>query len=57
MKLKKPKKETPTLVNFKIRKDDLKLVIGKADKYAAGNISRWIRHAAINHVPKRKDLD
>lgn len=57
MRLKKPKKEKAILVNFKIEKNLLRMLTAKAKKYANGNISRWLRFAGINHVPKRKELE
>ena len=29
----------------------------KANLYTEGNVSEWILYAAINHVPKRSDLE
>ena len=28
----------------------------KADLYAGGNMSAWLRYAALNHTPKKKEL-
>lgn len=56
MEIKKPRKPKPTLVNLKVHKDELKAIMGKAKKYAKGNISFWLRYAGANHIPKRKDL-
>lgn len=56
MKLKKTKKNAPVLVNFKMEKADIKLMVSKAKKYTKGNISQWLRFSSVNHVPKRKDL-
>jgi hypothetical protein len=56
MKIKKPAKEKPVLVNLKVMKKELKALTAKARKYAGGNLSLWLRHAGTNHIPKRKDL-
>lgn len=56
LSLKKPRKEKPTLVNFKLNRKDLKALTARAKRYANGNISLWLRHAGLNHVPRRKDL-
>ncbi len=48
-----PKKQ---LVNFKVTSKEMKLIQNNADKYAGGNYSAWLRHAAINYKPAKKDL-
>jgi hypothetical protein len=42
--------------NFKISDDDKNLIKKNAEQYAEGNISEWIRFAAINYKPRKKDL-
>lgn len=54
--LKKPSKEVPKLMNFKANTEDRKVIAARAKKYAKGNVSLWLRHAAMNYTPKRKDL-
>lgn len=56
LKIRKPAKEKPTLVNFKVSKRDLRVLIARARKFAGGNISLWLRHAGMYYVPRRKDL-
>lgn len=29
----------------------------KADKFANGNVSLWMRYSSINHTPKESDLE
>lgn len=55
-KLKKPVKAKPKLINLKVPNADLALIAKKAKKFAGGNVSLWLRHAGIHHVPKSKDL-
>lgn len=50
------KKEQTELVNFKIKKDEKKAIMAKAKKYAGGNLSFWLRYAALHFVPSKKDL-
>lgn len=56
MKTKKIHKEKPKLINLKVNKLELALVLAKAEKFADGNLSLWLRHAGTHYVPKRKDL-
>lgn len=42
--------------NFKVKEQDLELIRKNANRYADGNVSHWIRHAALNHIPKNKHL-
>ncbi len=41
---------------FKSCDKDFETIQKKAKKFAAGNTSEWIRHAALNHVPKKSAL-
>ena len=56
MRLKKPDREKPVLVNLKVMKKDLRVIVSRAKKYAGGNLSLWLRHAGANYIPERKDL-
>lgn len=56
MRIKKPAKEKPKLINMKILEKDLKVLIARAKKYTDGNLSLWLRHAGLHYIPKRKDL-
>lgn len=44
------------MINIKITRLERKLLQGKADKYTNGNVSAWMRYAAINLEPKVQDL-
>lgn len=56
MKIKKPAKPKPTLINLKVYEEDLKALMARAKKYTGGNLSLWLRYSGLNHIPKRKDL-
>jgi hypothetical protein len=49
-------KKKRKLINLKVSPEELKLIQGKAKKYANGNTSAWIRYAATQLSPKRKDV-
>lgn len=53
---KKQKVEPAILINFKLTLAEKKVLLEKAKKYARGNLSLWLRYAAINHQPPKKDL-
>jgi len=44
------------LINLRVEPEILKAIKEKAEKYAAGNMSEWLRYAALNHEPNPKDL-
>lgn len=50
--LKKPKKDK--VIFFRLTAEQEKLIRAKAERYADGNLSAWIAHAAANFVPKKK---
>lgn len=50
----KPKKKN--LINFKATDLEMTLIQKKADKYAGGNVSEWLRYAAIQLDPRASDL-
>lgn len=50
---KKPKLK---LINLKVSPDDIKAIRAKAKKFTNGNISSWIRYAATQLTPKKKDV-
>jgi hypothetical protein len=57
MRLKQSIKPTKkNLLNLKVTDLELKLIRQKAEKYTGGNISEWIRYAAIQLDPKLTDL-
>jgi hypothetical protein len=52
----KPHKPVPKLINLKVNKIELKLLVARAKRFAKGNMSLWLRHAGTKYTPKRKDL-
>lgn len=48
--------EEVTLINFKTTKGEKKALQTKANKFADGNLSFWLRYAALNHTPKKTDM-
>ena len=44
--------------NFTMRMspEEAREVQEKADTYTGGNVSQWLRYAAVNHVPKKSEL-
>lgn len=44
------------MITIKASKSDVSIIQEKADMYAKGNKSAWMRHAAVNYKPKSKDL-
>lgn len=53
-KLKEDKKTK--YLSIKISESDHAKIILQAKKYTGGNVSRWIRYAAIKLTPKKEDL-
>ena len=49
----RPKLQPMTL---KVLKEDLATIKEKAALYTNGNVSMWMRYAALNHRPKKADL-
>jgi len=47
------KKESVTIKMTQKQKDKIQKM---ADLYAGGNMSDWIRYAAVNHKPKKSEL-
>jgi formylmethanofuran dehydrogenase subunit E len=52
--LKKSKKTI--LKNVKLTEEESALIQENANKYANGNFSEWVRYAAIQLKPKKKDI-
>lgn len=44
------------LVNIKMSESEFQSVRVKAHRYTGGNLSAWVRYAAIHLVPKETDL-
>lgn len=60
-KLKPTKKPNPNarkiVVPFKVNAEEMKTLLARAHGFTKGNISEWVRYAALNFVPSKKDLD
>lgn len=54
--LKKLVKEELRPVNFKIAPSEYEKLEEKAKQYTNGNVSEWIRYAALNHKPSKSEL-
>ena len=44
------------LINFKVNELELAQIQTKADHYTNGDLSKWLRYAAIELEPKTEDL-
>lgn len=55
-KLKSLIKEKRTLMNFKVSKAEIKTIEANALLFAGGNVSAWLRYAAMNYKPKKGEL-
>lgn len=49
-------KQKPILVTFKVSKAEQEKMRENAEKWAAGNLSEWIRYAAMELEPKTEHL-
>jgi len=54
--LKSSIKEKKMILPIKLTKEEKKQLQEKADKYTGGNVSAWVRYAAIKLEPKSADL-
>lgn len=43
-------------VNFKMSSDELEMARVRAEKYAGGNLSAFIREAILKYIPPQEDL-
>lgn len=50
---KKSKKPEAKLINLKVSVVQEKILLAKAKKFANGNLSSWLRYAALNYNPAR----
>jgi len=59
--LKSIKKPNPyarkIVVPFKVNADEMRELLKKAHQYTKGNISEWVRFAALNFKPKKEDFE
>jgi len=51
--LKKKKKGRPPSINVKVLPSDKLEIDERANRFAKGNLSAWIRHAAKHYEPKK----
>lgn len=49
-------KEAMRMIAARVSDAEYKAIEQKAKKYADGNVSEWIRYAAVNMEPKKDDL-
>ncbi len=54
--MKKPKAKILSLINVKVTSQERKAMDRLAEKYAKGNLSAWLRHAARHYKPKRDEV-
>jgi len=58
MKLKQEKKPTKQVyIGIKTSEEEKAQIQHQADKYAEGNVSLWIRFAALHFEPKKEHLE
>ena len=43
-------------LNLRISIDEKEVIWEKAQSFTAGNLSEWVRAAALNYTPRKKDL-
>jgi hypothetical protein len=60
-KLKKNKKQNPyarkITVPFKVNADEMRAILSNAHTFTKGNVSEWVRYAAMNCKPAKGDLE
>lgn len=58
--IKETKKPNPharkIIVPFKVNSEEMRLLLAKAHGFCKGNVSKWVRYAALHFVPAKKDL-
>jgi len=57
LRLKKVKPESRTNVTVRLTKKEYNNVLQKALVHTEGNVSEWVRYAAQNCTPSRRDLE
>lgn len=50
-KITKAKTDKPKLINFKVSEKDHQTIQAKANRFADGNVSLWLRAAATHFTP------
>jgi hypothetical protein len=60
-KLKPTKKPNPNarkiVVPFKVNAEEMRVLLARAGGFTSGNVSEWVRYAALNFVPNKKDFE
>ena len=46
-------REKKRLINFYVSPEEKALMQSKADEYTSGNLSEWVRYAAVHYQPRR----
>ena len=41
---------------FKVNSEEMKTILARAHGFTDGNISEWLRYAAIHFCPKKEDF-
>ncbi len=57
MRLKKLKEPKSCLKTFRLKLTEKHEIQQKANIYTDGNVSEWLIYAALNHIPRKKDLE
>ncbi len=58
MRLKKEEKNPrEKWIKSRVNNDESNIIQEKADLYTDGNVSEYLRYAALNFVPSKKDLE
>ena len=52
----KPTKKT-IMVNIRVTEVEKRKMQDKANKHTDGNLSAWVKYAAINYIPKKPDQE
>ena len=60
-KLKEVKKHNPNVREIPLRAranaEEMRKILARAVKFTGGDVSKWLRYAAMNHTPKKEDLE
>lgn len=54
--LKSVVKEVMTSIGLRVSETERAIIEAKAKKFTKGNVSEWVRYAAINMQPKKEDV-
>lgn len=53
--IKKPAKEKSVVKSIRMTLTDERIIAALAKRYAGGNFNLWVRYAALNHLPVKKE--